>query len=140
MRASLARGLLGLFGAIWMRARLEGPAVDAGILGERPVGRSERLALSSLTWSPPAAPAWSFDADATYAGPRPADASGRKRTPGYTLFNAGVRYRFDLGRTPAALRLRVYNATDKYAWYADSGGMQAYEPTRRVQLSLILGD
>ncbi len=140
MRANLAPGLQGLFGATWMRARLEGPAVEAGVLGERPVGRSERLALASLTYSPAGGPGWSFDMDATYAGPRPADSAGRTRTPGYTLFNAGMRYRFRLGPAPAALRLRVYNATDKYAWYVDSGGMQAYEPARRVQLSLILGD
>jgi iron complex outermembrane receptor protein len=140
MIATLAPGLDALVGGTWMRARLEGPAVEQDIVGERPVGRPERLALASLNYRPPAASAWSFDIDATYAGPRPADALNRTRTPGYTLVNAGLRYRFDQGPMPAALRLRVYNATDKYAWYADSGGMQAYEPARRVQLSVILGE
>lgn len=136
----LASGLDALAGVSWMRARLEGPAVESNAIGERPVGRSERLALASLTYRPPAAPAWSFDVDATYSGPRPADGLNRTQTPGYTLFNAGLRYRFVSGRTPVALRLRVYNATDKYAWYADGGGIQAYEPARRVMLSVALGD
>lgn len=138
--ATPAVGLDLLLGTTWMRARLDGAAVDAGIVGRRPVGRAERLALASLAYRPPAAPAWSFDVDATYTGPRPADAQSDTRTAGYTLVNAGLRYRFALGELPAALRLRVYNATNKFAWYADSGGMQGWEPARRVQLSLTLGE
>ena len=140
MSGPLTPGLDALFGATWMRARLEGPAVDEGLVGERPVGRSERLALASLTYRPAAMQSWSFDVDATYSGPRPADALNRTRTPGYTLFNIGTRYRFRLGTLPAAVRLRIYNTGDKYAWVADGGGMQSYEPTRRVMLSLSLGD
>jgi iron complex outermembrane receptor protein len=133
-------GLRALLGATWMKARLEGEAVDEGSIGDRPVGRSERLLLASLDYRLPTAPDWSFDLDATYAGPRVADGLNRTQTPGYTLMNAGMRYRFTLGNRPAAVRLRVYNASDKYAWYADGGGMQAYEPGRRVMLSLTLGD
>ena len=140
MSGPLTPGLDALFGATWMRARLAGPAVDEGLVGERPIGRSERLALASLTYRPAAMQSWSFDVDATYSGPRPADALNRTRTPGYTLFNVGMRYRFRLGTLPAAVRLRIYNAGDKYAWVADGGGMQSYEPTRRVMLSLSLGD
>jgi len=44
------------------------------------------------------------------------------------------------GRHYAALRLRVYNAANKYAWVAGTSGIQTYEPERRIMLSLTLGN
>lgn len=38
------------------------------------------------------------------------------------------------------LRLRIYNASDTYAWSVGSSGIYSYEPTRRVTLSLALGE
>lgn len=140
LAGELRPGLALLAGATWMRARLDGPAVEQGSLGERPIGRAEQLVLASLSYRPRRAPGWSFDADATYTGPKPSDSFNGHRTPGYTLINVGARYGFNWGRVPAAVRLRVYNASDKYAWYADSDGLQAYEPARRIMLSLTLGD
>ncbi len=136
----LAEGLRVVAGASWMRLRLSGERVDAGEIGERPIGRSSKLALASFDYAPPAWRGFSLDADATYYGPRPADDRNRAQTPGYTLVNVGARYRFDLGGKPAALRLRVYNATDKYAWVAGGSGIHSYEPERRIMLSLSLGE
>ncbi len=138
--AEPAPGLRALLGASWMRARLEGDAVDAGRIGTRPVGRAERLILVSAEYRPPRHADWSFDVDATYTGSRPADPFDRFRTAGYTVVNVGVRYRFRVGGLGAMVRLRVYNAGDVYGWLADSGGMQSHEPARRVMLSLSLGE
>lgn len=136
----LAEGLRVVAGASWMKLRLSGERVDAGAIAERPVGRSSKLALASFDYAPPAWRGFSLDADATYYGPRPADDRNLRRTPGYALLNIGARYRFELGGKPAALRLRVYNATDKYAWIVGGSGIQSYEPERRVMLSLSLGE
>ena len=123
-----------------MRMRLRGERVDDGLVGKRPVGRSPQQALLSLNYRLPGMPALSVDADANYHGARPADALNRFETPGYALLHVGARYRFDWRGTPAALRLRVYNATNKYAWVAGTSGIQTYEPERRVMLSLTLGN
>lgn len=126
-------------GMSWMRMRLDGERVRAGEIAERPVGRPARLALASFEYAPSAWRGVSIDADATYTGERAADDLDRNRTPGYTLINVGARYRFTLGKTPAQLRLRAYNATDKYVWIADGSGTQSWEPSRRLTLSLTLG-
>lgn len=136
----LAEGLRVVAGASWMRLRLSGERVSAGEIGPRPVGRSSRLALASFDYAPPAWRGFSLDADATYYGPRPADDRNLRQMPGYALLNVGARYRFALAGKPAALRLRIYNATDKYAWAVGGSGIQSYEPERRVMLSLSLGD
>jgi hypothetical protein len=123
-----------------MHARVGGEAVERGDIGPRPVGRAQRLLLAGVEYQPASRPAWSFDMDATYEGPRPADSFNARQTPGATVFNAGLRYRMAWGRVPAMLRVRVFNATDAYAWRVDSGGIQAWEPARRVQLSLTFGE
>lgn len=140
LAGDIAEGLHVVTGATWMRMRLHGERVDAGEIGDQPVGRSSKLALASLDYAPSHWRGFSIDADATYYGPRFIDDRNRYRTPGYTLLNFGARYRFAWNRVPAAVRLRVYNATDKYAWMAGGSGIQSYEPERRVMLSLALGE
>lgn len=136
----IAEGLSVVAGVSWLRPRLEGALVDAGSIGGRPVGRSSRVALSSFSYQPEAWGGFSIDADATYHGAAPADDRNRSQTSGYTLLNVGARYRFSLRNTPAQLRLRIYNAADRYAWTASGSGIQSYEPERRVMLSMTLGD
>lgn len=140
LAGDIADGLHVVTGATWMRMRLHGERVDAGEIGDQPVGRSSKLALASLDYAPPQWRGFSIDADATYYGPRFIDDRNRYQTPGYTLLNLGARYRFAWSGVPAVLRLRIYNATDKYAWTAGGSGIQSYEPERRVMLSLALGE
>lgn len=140
LAGDIAEGLHVVTGASWMRMRLHGERVDAGEIGDQPVGRSAKLALASFDYAPSRWRGFSIDADATYYGPRFIDDRNRYRTPGYTLFNLGARYRFAWNGVPALLRLRVYNATDKYAWTVGGSGIQSYEPERRVMLSLALGE
>lgn len=140
LAGDIAEGLHVVAGASWMRMRLQGERVDAGEIGDQPVGRSAQLALASLDYAPSRWRGFSIDADATYYGPRFIDDRNRYQTPGYTLFNVGARYRFTWNRMPALLRLRIYNATDQYAWTVGGSGIQSYEPERRVVLSLALGE
>ncbi|MEH6415981.1 TonB-dependent receptor domain-containing protein [Pseudomonas sp. CGJS7] len=126
-------------GLTQLRLRQRGELVERGAIGARPLGRSPRQALLSVDYRVARLPGLSLDADLNYYGPRPADALNRFDTPGYALLNLGARYRFERAGVPAALRLRVYNAGNRYGWSAGSSGIQTYEPERRVMLSLSLG-
>jgi iron complex outermembrane receptor protein len=136
----VAEGLNVVAGVSWLRPRLEGELVESGEIGERPVGRASRLALASFSYQPAAWGGFSIDADATHYGAAPADGRNRSETPAYTLLNVGARYRFALRGVPAQLRLRIYNATDRYAWTVGGSGIQSYEPECRVMLSVTVGD
>lgn len=125
-----------LAGGAWFEPELRGDAVD----GKRPVGRSSEIALLSFKYRMPFPQGLSFDVDATYTGPRPTAADNRFETPGYTLINVGARYELDFASIPIAVRLRIYNASDEYAWYASSSGIQFWEPERRVMLSFTFGE
>lgn len=140
LAGNLSERLSLIAGITRMRLRLRGEAVEDGLLGERPLGRSPTQALLSLNYRFASLPGLSLDADANHYGARPADALNRFQTPSYTLLHLGARYSFDWSGTPTALRLRVYNATNTYAWVAGTSGIQSYEPERRVMFSVTLGN
>jgi iron complex outermembrane receptor protein len=127
-----------VLGALAMRPRIEGEPVDAGRLGDRPVGRSARIAVANLNYQHPGA-AWSYDVTWNYNGPRPADPLSRTETPGFSNAAVGARLRFDWAGQPAVVRLRIGNVTDKDAWFAGGSGLQLYTAPRRVDLSLTVG-
>ncbi|NZA26444.1 hypothetical protein H0E84_08600 [Luteimonas sp. SJ-92] len=133
-------GLNVVAGLSWLQPRLRGELVDAGTTGRRPVGRSSRLALASFRYQPPGWDGFSVDADAAHHGEAPADPFGRTRVPARTIVNAGARYRHVAGGVPVLWRLRIYNATDRFAWSAGSSGIQTWEPGRRIMLSMTLGE
>ena len=56
--------------------------------------------------------------------------------PGRTMANLGGRYRFQLAKFPATLRLQVSNLLNDYAWdVTDFGGFRRNRP-RSVQADL----
>jgi iron complex outermembrane recepter protein len=127
-----------VLGALAMRPRIEGEPVDAGRLGDRPVGRSARIAVANLNYQRPGS-AWSVDATWSYNGPRPADPLSLSETPGFSNTALGARFRFDWAGQPAVVRLRIGNITDKDAWFAGGSGLQLYTAPRRVDLALTVG-
>ena len=56
--------------------------------------------------------------------------------PGRTLVNLGGRYRFDLRRMPATLRLQLSNLFDKYVWDVTGGGGLRRVFPRRLNATL----
>lgn len=125
-----------VLGALWMQPRLSGELVASGEAASRPLGRSSRVASVGFEHQLAWLTGLSFDIDASYSSAKLASVADGTETPGYLLANVGARYRFSIADAASTLRLRVYNATDKYAWYASSSGIQSYEPERRVMLSL----
>jgi iron complex outermembrane receptor protein len=137
--AQVTEPLSVVLGGMWMSADLSGELVDSGVVGKHPVGRPVRLGWISFEHRLPWPLGLSIDADAFYSGPRFATADNRIETPGYIMANIGARYRFEVSEMPATLRLRIYNATDRYAWDPSSSGVYGYEPERRVNLSVTIG-
>jgi iron complex outermembrane recepter protein len=123
-----------------MRPRLRGELVDDGSIGERPIGRAARQAVLGMTVRMPHDAGLSFDADASYTGAQPVQPLTGVELPAYTVLNVGARYRFEVAGTPAAIRLRIHNATDRYAWSVGMSGIQTYEPERRIMLNFTLGE
>jgi iron complex outermembrane recepter protein len=117
-------------GALLMRPRIDG-GEDAGA-GDEPVGRSARVAVTTLNWKPARVPGTAFDLVATYNGPRWADRANSARTPGYAVFDLGLRRDLRIAGFDALFRLRLRNIGDRYAWFATPSGLQFYNRGRAV--------
>lgn len=127
------RGLNLVAGAVLMRPRVTGPAVDLGLIGPRPVGQAERMVSAFADYRLPFAPAFSVDLGAQYLGPRAGSADNQLIVPGRTLIDVGGRYRLKLARIPATLRLQIFNLFDRYAWnVSDFAGFKREYPRRAI--------
>ena len=111
-------------GAVLMRPRVTGAPVREGRIGDRPVGQTDRLLRADLDYRPSQLPQWSFDLATTYTGDRVSSRDNRAEVPAYTLVDLGARYRFEIGRSKATLRLQVANV----------GGRLHLEHLRQQQL------
>ena len=129
-------GLSLVAGAILMKPRVTGEAVDLGLVGEKPVGQAERSASAYIDYRLP----WLRDLSANlgiqYLGKRAGSVDNALIVPGRTLFNAGGRYRFQMVNRPASLRLQVNNVFDKYAWNVTGGGGFRRVFPRRAEATL----
>jgi iron complex outermembrane receptor protein len=103
-------------GAVLMRPRVTGEAVTAGRIGDKPVGQTDRLLRTDIEYRPSFARGWSFDLAATHTGARTASRDGHSEVPAYTVVDVGARYRFDIGKARATLRLLAANVADTWTW------------------------
>lgn len=125
-------------GAVLMRPRVQGEAVRAGRLGNRPVGQSERLLRADLEYRPPGWSGWSLDASLLGMGERTASRDGLAVLPGYATLDLGARWRFRLGDANATLRLQVANVTDRYVWNIYSSNNYGLSDGRRFLAQLAV--
>lgn len=103
-----------VLGALLMDPEVTGEGVRLGRVGNKPVGQTDRQLRANLEWRPRVTPGWSFDAALTHFGERTAARDASHRTPDYTLFDLGARWRFKLGQAPATLRVQALNLTDEF--------------------------
>lgn len=125
-------------GAVLMRPRVDGEAVRAGRIGNKPVGQSERLLRTDLEYRPPGLPGWSFDAALLAMGERTASRDGMATLPGYATLDLGARWRFRLGEAKATLRLQIANVTDRYVWNLYSSNNYGLSDGRRFIAQLAV--
>lgn len=123
-----------VLGAALSRPRVE---VDGSQGGNslRPVAVPSETARLSLDYRPHQGSV-SFDTSATFIGSRYADGANLIEVPSYTIIDAGIRKRFQIGRSQATARLLMANCTDEFGWRVNiGGGLQPLEG-RRISASL----
>ena len=130
------KGLSLVTGAVLMKPRVTGQAVDLGLVGKMPVGQAERSATAYVDYVLPFFPDLSINLGIQHLGKRAGSVDNLLTVPGRTLVNAGGRYRFEIMKAPASLRLQVTNLFDDYAWNVTGGGGFRRVFPRRANLTL----
>ncbi len=102
-------------GGSWMDLGIE-KATNAALKGKKPIGSSALMAKASLEYAIPAVDGLVLSGGAYYSGSKYQDAANANRIDGYTLFDAGIRYRTEALGRPTTFNLYVSNLTDKDYW------------------------
>lgn len=132
-------------GVVLMDPIVEGEAVEAGLIGERPVGQTETTLRLNLDYRTPWVEGLSVDAALAYSGPRTATSrtfaalgDAQLETDAFATLDLGLRYRFSpLGRH-ASLRLVATNVTDEFGWQVYPSGALYVSNPRGVRVSLAM--
>lgn len=130
------RGLNVVAGAILMKPRVSGEAVDLELIGSRPVGQPQRNASLYLDYRLPWHEKLSVNLGIQHLGKREGNTENTLTIPGRTLVNIGGRYRFELARLPATLRIQLNNLFNDYAWNVTGSGALRRAPPRRANATL----
>lgn len=137
LTGSPVEGLTLVAGAVLMQPRVTGEPVAQGRIGREPVGQTERVLTLSGTWALPVK-GLSATFAANHHGRRVADQLNRAYVPAATIVDLGLRYRFDVGETPALLRLQVTNVTNELDWKVVSSGTFEVNAPRTAALFLTI--
>jgi iron complex outermembrane recepter protein len=119
-----------IVGTRWLDATVSGPTVDAGLIGEKPVGTARQYSLATADYRLPGIHT-SIDATIEHITSQVANSANTTEVPARAVLHIGGRYRFQIFGKPATLRLLVQNVTDEYGWTALSSGVFAYNSPRR---------
>lgn len=102
-------------GGTWMDLSIQ-KATNAALKGKDPIGSSAVMAKASVEYSVPMLDGLVLSGGAYYTGPKYQDAANANKIDGYTLFDAGIRYRTEALGRPTTFNLYVSNLTDKDYW------------------------
>lgn len=138
LSGSPVEGLTVVAGGVLLDARLNGDEVADGTIGRRPIGTPSRTLIANLDYRLPDFPALSFDLAVEHAGRRYGDAANDVRVPARTIVDLGLRYRFQLGRVPAVLRVQATNLFDSYGWDVEGNNAFVYIQSRQVIARLAI--
>ena len=129
-------GLNVVAGAVLMKPRVSGDAVELGLIGSKAVGKAETTIIANVDYRLPFARAFSINLGVNHLGKRPGSADNLLTVPARTLVDLGGRYRFQLAKNPATFRLQVGNLFDDYAWNVTEFGAFRRASPRRVEGTL----
>ena len=99
-------------GGLYLDPSINNP-VNPAINGNRPSGVPRVQANLFADWQVPAVPGLALNAGAFYTGSRFANDLNTFRVDGYTRFDLGARYGFDMGGQRLTARINVRNVTNK---------------------------
>ncbi len=119
-------------GAVLMRPRVTGVAVDDGRVGARPLNQPERTLRGNAEYRPAFARGFSVDVAVANIGRRYASRDNVVTVPSYTLVDIGARYRFRIGKAPATFRLQMQNVGDVFAWNIVGSNSYGLMDKRRI--------
>lgn len=136
LSGQLAPWLTAIAGTALIDAKLSGDAVDSGLLGRKPLASFGRLSTAVLDYRPTFAPDFSVDLVIESTSDRIASADGKLVIPARAIASAGGRYRFQLDKAPATLRVQLTNIGNKFGWANGPAGIYLYNFPRRLTATL----
>ncbi len=84
--------------------------------GKRVAGASNEQLNMTAEWSPAFLRGWTLSGRAIYTGPAYIDAGNNQSIPGWTQFDAGVRYKTVISNRQTTFRFNIDNLTDNSYW------------------------
>ena len=130
-------------GVVYYDAEVEGPAVELGRAGPKPLGSSPIHARLDLDYSIATIAGLSAQLAVVHAGDIVAstlpyaELGGRQlEIPAVTTVDAGARYRWAIGEVPMAARLLMQDITDERGWRSSGSNTFTLNGSRTVSLQL----
>ena len=130
-------------GAVAIKARVSGPARDAGLVGARPAGTPSLYARLDVNYHTDIFGGLTPTASVIYTGrralgSRPLPSLGGKQLmlPGAATLDLGLRQQFKFGGTPVSIRALLSNVLDQKAWKVVAPNTMYPDERRRFMLVL----
>lgn len=143
LTGSPVEGLTLVAGAVLLDGEVSGELVEAGQIGSRPVGLSDRQLRLNADYRLPWTPDWSVDLAVASSGDRaaggaPQQALGGRQSviDGRTTLDLGARWRFGLMGGRAVARAQILNVGDNRDWEVGSNGAFNMTPGRRILMTV----
>jgi len=139
LAGQVAPGLTVVTGSLFLSPKISGEAVDAALIGDRPVGSLRRRTIANFDWrfakghSP-----WSVDVAFESYSSRVGNAANTFSVGGREVMNLGARYRFPLGQSSALIRVQAQNLFNDYGWQVSSSGGFTYSSSRTYVAQLVM--
>jgi iron complex outermembrane receptor protein len=102
-------------GLLFMDPQIRGAAVEAGLVGRRPIDSYKRYVSAGVEYNVPWIDGLSFDLRFENYGDRTADRKNTFVIPARNVVSVGARYRFEIHDAPSTLRLQWASLTNDYA-------------------------
>jgi iron complex outermembrane receptor protein len=126
-----------VLGAVFLKARVSGDAVNLRLIGPRPVGSIGRNINGALNWNLPWLEGLSLDLAYENTSDRIANSLNTFVIPARYAAALGGRYRFDLFSKPATFRAQLASFNNAYGFNNIGQGFY-YNLPRRFQMSLTV--
>jgi iron complex outermembrane receptor protein len=131
-------GLTVVGGALLLDPKVSGEAVDAGLIGPRPVGQIRMRSVLNVDWRPKGGKSpFSFDMALESVSSRTANIANTLAAPPRTTVNFGTRYRFKRGPNSFVARAQLQNAFNNYGWNVNASGGWTYTNPRYLMVQLV---
>lgn len=136
---TVSPGLTFVFGHLSLDAKISGELVDIGRVGPRPIASIRRRSALNIDWRlAQGSSPLSFDLAVESLSPRVGNVSNGLSAPARNTIDLGLRYRFNISKARALLRLQLANVFDDYGWMIFPNGAFMYSQSRRVLAELRL--